>query len=198
MKSTTHPAIARFALLAGSFCAMAHAATIFNFDNDAFGTTTTFTDTVNGLSATFSSPSSPGAFMVQQSFFETLTGNVLITPDTVPLTISFSSDQSAIALVFATADFVTPSPFTLTAYEGNTAVGSTTLPGMFLSGFLFPEGEIAFGGANFNSVVLSAPSLGFAIDDVQVAAATPEPGTEFMLGIALIALGIPIKRRRSS
>ncbi len=89
MKSNLHPTITKLALLAGSFCAMAHAATIFNFDNDTFGTMTTFTDTVNGLSATFSSPPSPGAFSIQQSFFDTLTGNVLITPNTVPLDRQF-------------------------------------------------------------------------------------------------------------
>jgi hypothetical protein len=197
MKSTIHPAIARLALLAGCFGAMAHAATIFNFDNDAFGTVTPFTDTVNGLSATFSSPGNPGVFEVQQSFFETLTGNVLITADTVPLTINFSSNLSAITLVFATSDFTTPSPLTLTAYEGNTAVGSDVQVGQFLPGFIFPEGEIAFDGTTFNSVVLSTPSPGFAIDNVEVATATPEPRFEWMVGVVLIAVAIPGKRRRS-
>jgi hypothetical protein len=42
------------------FCAAASADTIFNFDNDSLGTSTTFTDTVNGLSATFSSSADPG------------------------------------------------------------------------------------------------------------------------------------------
>jgi hypothetical protein len=178
------------------------AATIFTFDNDNVGTTTTFTDTVNGLSATFSSPSGPGAFTVQQSFFETLTGNVLGSPgpaflNNVNLTINFSSNLSAINLLFATADFNTPSPFTLTAYEGNTLEGSNTLAGMFLPGFTFPEGEIAFSGATFNTVVLSTTAPNFAIDNVQVAGATPEPAYNWILGLSLSALGAAKWRRQS-
>jgi hypothetical protein len=34
-----------------------------------------FTDTVNSLSATFSSSADPGGFVVYQSMFETLTGS---------------------------------------------------------------------------------------------------------------------------
>lgn len=183
-------------LLAAGFCTMANAATIFNFDNDTVGTTTTFTDTVGNLSATFSS-SVPGAYSVQQSFFSTLTGNILGSPaNNGPLTIDFNSNLSAISLLFATADFNTPSPFTLAAYEGNTLVGSTTSAGMFLAGFLFPEGEIAFSGATFNSVVLSSPANGFAIDNVQAAAATPEPRYTWLLGIVLLAVGIYKPRYR--
>lgn len=176
------------------------AATIFTFDNDNVETVTTFTDTVNGLSATFSSPAGPGAFTVQQSFFETLTGNVLGSPgpaflNNVSLTINFSSNLTAIDLLFATADFNTPSPFTLTAYEGNTLEGSNTRPGMFLPGFTFPEGEIAFSGATFNSVVLSTTAPNFAIDNVQVAAATPEPAYNWILGLGLSAFGAARWRR---
>ncbi len=207
MKSTIHPlrtTVARLALLAGSFCALGHASTIsnFNFDADTVGTATSFTDTNNGISATFSSPSGPGAFSVQQSFFETLTGNVLGSPgpgfqNNPSLDIAFNTNLSAITLVFATSDFFTPSPLTLSAYEGNTLVGSDSLAGMFLPGFTFPEGEIAFSGAKFNSVVLSTPAPNFAIDNVTVAAATPEPASEFLLGLGLVALSMPAIRRRT-
>jgi MYXO-CTERM domain-containing protein len=196
-------AIYKIAVLGSVFCAMTQAATVFNFDNDTVGTSTAFTDTVGGISATFTSPNVPGAFSVQQSFFETLTGNVLGSPgpafqNDVPLSITFSSDLSAISLVFATADFNTPSPLTLAAYEGTTLVGSNTLAGMFLPGFTFPEGEIAFSGANFNSIVLSTPAPNFAIDQVVVAAAaaTPEPYSDWLLGLGLVAVGVPALRRR--
>jgi hypothetical protein len=204
MKSTTRPALVRFAAIAIGFCATTHAATIFNFDTDNQGTATTFTDTVNGISATFSSPSDPGGFSVQPSFFETLTGNVLGGPlfqNNVALDITFNANLSAISLLFATADFNTASPFTLAAYEGNVLVGSNTLPGMFLPGFTFPEGEIAFSGANFNSVVLSTTAPNFAIDNVQVAAgaaATPEPRSAWLLGLGMVALAAPAMRRRKS
>jgi hypothetical protein len=182
--------IAKLALLAAGFSALADASVVFTFDNDSVTTATTFTDTVGNVSATFSSASAPGAYSVQQSFFDTLTGNVLASGVSAPLTISFNSNLSAIDLLFATADFNTPSPFTLTAYEGNTLAGTNTSVGMFIGSFLFPEGEIAFDGATFNSVVLSSAAPSFAIDNVAVApaAATPEPSYGFVFGLALIAL----------
>jgi hypothetical protein len=42
---------------------------IFNFDADSVGTATPFTDVNGGLSATFSSPSDPGGFVVAPTFF---------------------------------------------------------------------------------------------------------------------------------
>jgi len=176
----------------------ARAATIFNFDNDAVGTSTGFTDTVNGISATFSSSGDPGGFAVEQTIFQTLTGNVLGDPGPalqlgLTLNITFSSALSAIDLLFATGDFGTPSPLTLDAYNGTTLVGSVSQTGTVLS--LFPEGEIAFSGAAFNSVVLSSTAPTFAIDNVQVAQA-PEPGSATMLALGLLFAGVSAVRRR--
>ncbi len=194
---------ARLLFAAFAVCAAANAAAIFNFDTDNSGTSTTFTDTSDGLSATFSSSADPGGFVLDETnFFDTLTGNVLGDPgpagqDNLALDINFSQDLSAITLDFATADFDTPSPFTLTAYENSTLVGSNTLTGQFLSGFVFPEGEISFGGAAFNSVVLSSTATDFAVDNVQAApSAAPEPGTMALLGAGLIVAGMPRMRRR--
>src|SRR5580698_4536115 len=133
-------------------CAAANASAIFNFDGDAPGTSTTFTDTVNGISATFFSSADPGGFVVYPSMFETLTGNVLGDPgpalmDNLALDISFSQNLSVIELDFATSDFISPSLFTVSAYENSALVGSVSSTGEFLSGFTFPEGEIAFEGA---------------------------------------------------
>jgi len=207
MRSTLYPhhcLLVKLLFLAGAFGMAGHAATIFNFDNDNQGTATSFTDTVNGLSATFSSPADPGGFSVQPGFFATLTGNVLGSPgpafqNNVPLTSAFSADLSAISLLFVTADFNTPSPLTLAAYEGNTLVGTNSLPGALIAGFLFPEGEIAFSGATFNRVELSTAAPNLAIDNVAVAtaAATPEPHSAWMLGLGLAALGISAARRRA-
>jgi hypothetical protein len=188
-------------------CAAASANTIFNFDNDGLGTSTTFTDTVNGLSATFSSSADPGGFVVYPTMFETLTGNVLGDPgpafqDNLDLNIDFSQDVSAIELDFATADFSTPSPFTLTAYQNSVLVGAATSTGQFLPGFTFPEGEIAFDGV-FDQVVLSSTSSDFAVDNIDVIpnvaiTSTPEPGTLCLLGTGLILLGLPSVRRRKT
>jgi hypothetical protein len=184
-------------------CAAANASPIvFNFDSDSLGTSTTFTDTVNGLSATFSSSADPGGFVVYPTMFETLTGNVLGDPgpafqDNLSLNIAFSQNLGAIVLDFATSDFVTPSPFTLTAFENSVLVGSTTSNGQFLPGFDFPEGEIAFEGQAFNQAVLSSPAQDFAVDNINVVA-TPEPGTLALLGLGLTIAGIPAFRRRKA
>jgi hypothetical protein len=182
------------------FCSAASGGTIFNFDADSLGTSTTFTDTVNGLSATFSSSADPGGFVVYQSMFETLTGNVLGDPgpafqDNLNLLINFSQDLGAITLDFATSDFVTPSPLTITAYENSTQVGAATSTGQFLAGFTFPEGEITFQGGPFNQIVVSSTATDFAVDNINVIAA-PEPGTFALLGAGLILSGIALKRRR--
>jgi hypothetical protein len=192
---------------AAFLCAAANATTVFNFDNDSIGTTTTFTDTVDGLSATFSSSADPGGFVVYSTMFETLTGNVLGDPgpagaDYLGLVVNFNQALSAIDLNFATADFNTPSPFTLTAYENGNQVGANTSSGQFLSGFTFPEGEIAFSGANFNEVVLTTTAPDFAVDNITVNTAsttgtpTPEPSALALLGAGFLALSIPGVRRR--
>lgn len=189
-------------LLAGT---AAHASDVvdFNFDNDAPGTSTTFTDNIGSLSATFSSSADPGGFVVYPSIFETLTGNVLGDPgpafaNGLSLDINFNEELSAITLDFATADFNTPSPFTITAYQNSTPVGSDTSTGQFLGGFTFPEGEIAFDGGPFNNVVISSPSPDFAVDNIYVATATaPEPGTLTMLTAGLLLSGIGVMRRKS-
>jgi hypothetical protein len=190
----------RLIFAAGLLGTTAHAATIaFNFDSDNLGTSTTFTDSSGGLSATFSSSADPGGFVIYSSTFDTLTGNVLGDPgpagiDGLALTVNFSESVTAVTLNFATADFSTPSPFTLTAYENGVQVGSNTSSGMFLNGFVFPEGEIAFQGAGFNSIVLSSPAMDFAVDNITVA--TPEPGTYALFGTALMAIALPLRRRK--
>lgn len=186
-------------LLLAAFAATAQAGVIFNFDADTPGTTTQFTDTVSGLSATFSSPADPGGFQIQPSIFQALTGNVLGDPgpamaNDIPLTVSFSQGLSAISAVFATADFGPPSPFTLTAFEGNTLVGSVSATGIVPAGFTFPEGEIAFAGPTFNTVVFSSTAPDFAIDQV-AAAAAPEPSLMALVGLALVTFGAVRPRR---
>ncbi len=188
-------------LLAAVLGLTAHASVImFDFDADAIDTSTQFSDTAGGLSATFSSPGDPGGFVVQPTMFQALNGNVLGDPgpaglSNIPLTIDFSSDLSAIDLVFATADFGTPSPFTLTAYSGGTQVGSTSATGTVPAGFTFPEGELAFVGPAFDRVVLSTTAPDFAIDEV-AAVTTPEPAAIWFAGLGLIAFAAAGLARR--
>jgi hypothetical protein len=184
--------------LAG-FALTAHAANVFTFDADTLGTSTQFTDTVGGISATFSSPSDPGGFQIQPTIFQALNGNVLGDPGPagasgIPLIVTFNQDLSAIAAVFATADFGPASPFTLTAFLGNTQVGSVTQTGFVPAGFTFPEGEIAFGGSPFNRVVFSSPAPDFAVDQLAVAP-TPEPGSIWLFGFGLVGVALLLRRK---
>jgi hypothetical protein len=117
--------------------------------------------------------------------------------DNLALKIGFSQNLSAITLDFATSDFITPSPFTITTFEGSTQVGTATSTGQFLQGFTFPEGEITFEGGPFDNVVLSSTAMDFAVDNVTVIAA-PEPGTLALLGAGLLLTGLPSLRRRKA
>ena len=145
---------------------------VFNFDSDAEGLTTPFTNTVQALTATFSSPADPGGFGVGPTFFAPpMSGNVLLDPSTsgasfIPMKISFNKNLDSIYLFFATDGTGT---FYLTAYDNSKEVGSATATGIVPSGYSFPQGVISLSGVTFNSVVLSSPQTpNFAIDNVGV------------------------------
>jgi hypothetical protein len=183
--------------------ASAKASAVFNFDGDSLGTSTGFTDTVDGLSATFSGSFDPGGFVVYPTIFDTLTGNVLGDPgpvgfDNLSLTIDFSQDLSGVSLDFATSDFGDASPLTLTAYENAQLVGSTQATGVIPGGFYFPEGQISFAGM-FNEIVISSTATDFAVDNI-AAVTTPEPGLFplLALGLAGLVFGSLRAKRRST
>ncbi len=188
------------AIAAAFLCTAANAGTIFNFDNDTLGTETTFTNTVNGLSAIFSSSADPGGFVVFPSIFQNLTGNVLGDPgpagdNNLALDISFSQVLASLSLDFATADFNSPSLFTLSAYDNSTLVGTVSVTGT-QTGSGFPEGILDFSGAAFNNVVISSTSPDFAVDNINVTAA-PEPSAFLLLGTGFLLMGISSLRRKS-
>jgi hypothetical protein len=192
----------RFFLAACALCVSANAATVFNFDGDSLGTSTSFTDTVDGLSATFSSPADPGGFIVYASMFSAVNGHVIGDPgpagaNNLALSITFSQNIGALTLDFATADFGSPSPLTLTAYENSNLVGSASATGNVPGGFLFPEGQVSFNGGTFNQLVVSSSAPDFAVDNINATAA-PEPAPVALFGVSLLAFGIPALRRRST
>ena len=190
--------IAAALLFAGQAALRADA--LFNFDSDSGETT--FSDTSNGVTATFSSSADPGGFAVGPSFFSApMTGNVLLDPGSAGLSnlaldILFSQDSTSISLDFAING--TPSDvFTLSAFEGATLVGSVNASGVVLSSF--PQGSISFNGGTFNNVVLTATGFDFAIDNVDLASTSgvPEPASVYLLAAALLALFGAAKLPRS-
>jgi len=163
---------------------------LFDFDAAPDGTSTTFSETVGGLTARFSSPGDPGGFMIGPTFFSTLTGNVLLDPgpaglNRLVLQIDFDVPIVAISMLFATNSSFSV-PLLLTAYNQGVLVASTSASGTFFPGFFFPEGTLSLGGAVFNRVVLSTSALDFAIDNL-AATPTPEPAG-FLVAIAGLVL----------
>jgi hypothetical protein len=180
-------------------------ASVFNFDSDIIGTPAPFVDTVNGVSATFSSNGPLGEFAVAPSFFITLSGNVLLSPgilappNTAPLdlTASFSSMLDGITLKFA-LNASDPAPFTLTAFLDSTQVATLTVGSSIPGALPFPEGSLTFSGTAFNRVVFSTTALNFAVDDITVTPANssaPEPAAVSLLVIGSSVLAFRFRHR---
>ena len=174
------------------------AASIFNFDSDTASTITPFTDTNNGLSASFGGQA---AVCDVTGLFQSLTGQVLIQDYCVAgesgaISISFGpTNVSSISFNFATAGGADTD--TLTVFEGTTFVGSSTFSSTVPSGGFNGEGIASFTGLFNNIAFASNKNDVLAIDNVTVtSAAAPEPASIALLtaGLGLVCLA----RRRAS
>jgi hypothetical protein len=187
---------------------IARADAVFNFNSDPvgpdfYGASTPFSNTDNGLTATFSSPAFAGGFAVAlvPFFAPPFTGNMLYDPGRVPvsniaLDIAFSSNLTSISMDFAT-DAEGTGPFDLTAFLKGVAVGSVSATGTVPVGFQNPQGSISFGGVTFDSIELTAPNTPhFAIDNLDAVVATPEPNSFVLIGTGLLGLAVLAARKK--
>jgi hypothetical protein len=187
---------------------IARADAVFDFNSDPinpdfYGSLTTFSDTSNGLTATFSSPAFNGGFAVAlvPFFAPPFTGNMLYDPGPIPvsniaLDVAFSSSLTSISMDFATDG---TGPFVLTAFERGVAIGNVVATGTIPTGFQYPQGSISFSGLPFDSIELTAPSTPhFAIDNLDAVVAAPEPASLVLLGTGLLGFLAFTRRSRNS
>lgn len=166
---------------------------IFTFETDPAGLAAPFSNTVNGLTATFS-----GSATVCSSagLFTSLSGNVLIqslcgpSTETGTLSISFSSSVNGVSLNYATAGGA--GTLNLTAYQNATQVGTINFVSAVPSGFFNGEGIAAFSGI-FNRVTLTGASL-IALDNIN-ASTVPEPSSLAVLSGVLSLFGAFIAKK---
>jgi hypothetical protein len=221
MMKTWRAVILTTALVLWSVCGSRAQDIQFDFDTGSpslgVGQSVPLTQTVGGLTASFSAPFL--AFSVQTEASAGLTLSQFFGKFIYPnnqnrntLQVQFSQPVSAITLNFATYEFHdpggTPSNIQLTAYLTSTAlppVGSTTTFGAVIPGDTFPQGTLSFsaGGQPFDIIqVVVPPQAGgtttFAIDTMTVTTANvaPEPGSLVLLGVGLLWLASMLMRMR--
>ena len=138
---------------------------------------TPFTDTVNGITASFTGSTDPLSFQITPtSGYVTWGPEMLLTNNLgSTLTIDFGQDLDTISMDFGT---YTNDPLELTLYLGGNQVGSPVQETgtQILTDGLY-EGNIGLSGQAFDSVVVSDASSGlpvFGVGNITVADA-PEP-----------------------
>ncbi len=158
----------------------------FDFDNLSprlqENNNTPFNQTINGITAYFSSPSDPSRFSIQSLNTKPLelsnfSGKYLFDNNVSRdiLDVRFSQNIIAVNLAFATLERKNqtslPSDILLTAFEDTVLVGSNKTSGTFSSDS-YPAGILSFGsGQPFNWIRISIPSqttgtTDFLIDNI--------------------------------
>jgi gamma-glutamyltranspeptidase/glutathione hydrolase len=194
--------IVRLAALAGALALGAGAttasATVFDFGTVPATTTTPFTITAGGVTATFTSTLVPDDFAPNPSTFLTFGPTVLQSSGLQPaaLDITFSAPVLDPRFGFATEDFSFlggATPITVTFYDGATVVGTITQAGTYPATGVLPEGAIDFANSPVTEITITDPlTNGLAIGDITV----PEPASLLLLLAGTGALLLSRRRLR--
>jgi hypothetical protein len=175
--------------------------TIFNFDNVPAGQVTPFSDSQNGIVATFTAIPEPDietdggvapGWIGPEGFDPTAPGQFLRAGFRNSLDIVFNQDLNRVILDYAVFAEGGISYFSLDAFEKGTRVG-----GDFQFGS--EGGVIGFSGANFNELFLADVNHESGIDNVQVSVAPeaiPEPATLGLVALCLLSFGVMFRKRR--
>jgi hypothetical protein len=189
-------AMAAALLPAAAHATLFNGTAVFNFENIAARTPLPFTETINGLSATFTGNAS---ICNSGGLFVTLSGNVSIqqfcgpNTETGPLRISFSEDLSSVSFNFATVQGA--NSLTVEALENGTPVSTSTFNSSVPPGQFADEGFASLSEL-FNMLVLTGGSGALlAIDNISTPA-VPEPASFALLGTCLAGLILVLQRRK--
>jgi len=181
------PVVIALAIVFGGL-SEASASVIYDFETVPLGTTTPFVHP-GAVTASFTSPDG-SPFFVTTSFFDSLTGHVLLDADPPQhrLDIVFSTPVDSISFLFAlNASAAAPSQIFINAYDlpnGN-VLAANVATGVVPPGFTFPEGSLSLSGVTFKAVSLFSTAQDFAVDDIQVTTPVPEPSSA---SLALVGL----------
>ena len=206
--------ILTFVFVAGS-AAVVRADSIFNFEDLGVGTTTAFPilETNNGVTASFSSPTEPGAFNIDVNPSGLGSGLRLIQTDAtatglgahlVSLTVAFDQQFQSANLPFAILAATGSNPqLTLQAFLGGTPVGSisTSTSTDISNNPAYSGGVLTFSpGTAFDSFQLNSNFPGFAIDELSLSTSAvsgvPEPASLALLMSGMAATLAFLRRRQ--
>jgi hypothetical protein len=185
-----------------------NADSIFNFDADALNTPVPFSDTNNGLTASFSAFDTngpgPSAFIVFNNGFVNFGGgNNLYENDQIPpfppgqttgfqnftLQILFSSPVNSVTFPFA-LNAPGGNTLTLTAFSGGTQIGQIVSGPSTPFGNSYSYGTLAFNpGQTFDELQLGN-AFEFALDDLATTNVTPVSGVPEPASVALMFFGL--------
>ena len=176
----------RLTIIAIAALTMTCQASVFDFESVPAGTTTPFSITEDGITASFSSPGT-NDFFVTPGFFSTLTGNTLLVADPGPdaLFINLSQPVTDLSLRFA-LNAPPSAEIMVQAMLGSDVIGSASATGTIPPMFIFPEGVLTFSAGQFDSLTISSAANDFAVDDIAVTtSAIPEPGSLLLTAFGL-------------